>query len=72
MSVSSFVSSDEGKKSKLSRQEVYDSIILGQQVLDNEVFENVVTYNPLGKMEIKPLKDSTLRDWNTYQESLDV
>ena len=48
---------------------MYDAILLGQQVLEEEVFENVVTYTPLGKMEVKPARKSIVKQLSAFRES---
>jgi hypothetical protein len=55
----------------MTRQEVYDNILQGKQIYEDEVFTNLIVYSPLGSPMAVPATDRNLQQWNNHNKLLD-
>ena len=51
---------------KLTRAEIYESIMLGRRIDEERVFTNIVSYSPTGMVKISPAKGEILKKWEKY------
>lgn len=55
---------------KKTRQEVYDSIMLGNRIPDEDVFQSYLTTSPFGEVRITLACDSLAFQFQTYQRAM--
>jgi len=55
----------------MTRQEVYDNILQGKQIYEDDVFSNIIVYSPLGSPMAVPATDRNLQQWNNHNKLLD-
>jgi hypothetical protein len=64
------VETQNDAKVKLTRQEVYDAIIMDKPVHDTQVFQSMITYSPLGIPRVVPATRKLIQEWHAAMDAL--